>query len=166
MRSKALIDQLKLRYERGPFGREWQGRHVLDNPPATRAEAERLLAEIDGLLAVWRDFSPASRQEIITIMAALAEQFPVQQRTEAQWRRVFDDFAVDLAGHAAGVIDEAAARWRRQPKPFFPHPGAVLQIIREIDAERCLEVHRLEMLRAVLTAHIDARPPPGVTGGV
>lgn len=99
--------------------------------PAEETELRNYLTELDSQL------EPADKKIIIGLLGRLANHRQ-QDRTETEWRMLFEDYCDDLAEFSEAHIEQAIREHRRTSQ-WFP---AIAQI-----RARCAELQELTKIR-------------------
>lgn len=112
--------------------------------PLTDAERDALTDTRDGLEAM---LFPGNRAVLIALLARLANHRP-KERSAAEWRMLFEDYAEDLAPFSDAHVSEAI-REHRQSNNWFPTINELrtrcLELVQrdQFRLERCLKLLRV-----------------------
>jgi len=133
----------------------FRGRHYerIQYPALTAVEREAV-SDAANILAKWLE--PGERSAIIAYLGRRA-MHSTRERSEAEWRVLFEDYADDLAEFSARHVQEAIV-WYRRTSNFFPS-------IAEL-RKRCLELRerdkwRLQRAKRMLRESSSAQPQDG-----
>lgn len=90
----------------------------------------------EGLKGLEADISnslkPAQAKSIILFLEALAVHHPMKEMSRAESDLWAKDWISDLAHVPADILESACAQWRRNPTPWMPKPGQLLELISPI----------------------------------
>jgi len=108
----------------------------LDELKAGLADPETLGGVKQALAQTMKLSQPASREEIVMELEALATHHPHQDRDEVGWKLWANAWVQDLTGVPADILRSACVQWRRNDDAFMPKPGKLLRLIEPIVAAR------------------------------
>jgi hypothetical protein len=106
--------------------------------PTEKAHVERMVR------AVEQSLTPAPRPAVVMALTRLAAHF-WNDRGEAQWKIVFEDYADDLADYPADVIG-AGIREYRQAAKWWPKSAELIELMRPKLLKRQLQLAQLRKL--------------------
>ncbi len=90
---------------------------------ATRPELEAALAQAE------RELTPATPDEIISILGQLALHYWRPDFDATQARLLYGDYIEDLKKYPAALIKDGVAIYRRQAAQWFPKIGELIALI-------------------------------------
>ncbi|HEY4136479.1 MAG TPA: hypothetical protein VGO34_14840 [Alphaproteobacteria bacterium] len=113
-------------------------------PVPRRAPDKPLCDEIAEALRLHReDLIAAGEVAVIERLERLSKHTWHPDRPVEDFRALIDDFAADLSGFSASVLDEAVAEYRRANR-WFPHVADLTAICKRLTTERSRRLWRLE----------------------
>jgi len=113
--------------------------------PATRAETQALLDEIDR-----DDRCVIGAGGVAALLARLQGHYHRPDLGTAQLSALYEDYIEDLRDLPEGILMEAIRDYRRDPaSKFFPKVGELIEFVRLAERRRCRA--RFNLQRALVT---------------
>jgi len=96
------------------------------------------MAHLDALR---ESLKPAPKEALVIALTRLAAHY-WGDRTEIQWKIIFEDYARDLERFPADIVGEAIGRYRRRGK-FWPKVSELIEICEPLASRRARTLMRL-----------------------